>query len=446
MSGPSVRAACPSATRGSAAELALAIYQDAINAIRADRLMRSSLSLKGDRLTINGRTIELSQFDRILVVGAGKASALMAAALDKAMGDALTAGVVVTKYDHSLPCRRIRILEAGHPIPDENSVEAGKAIHDLAASASERDLVICLLSGGASALMELPISGISLEDLQITTSLLSRAGANINELNLVRACLSCLKAGGLARAAAPARVICLVISDVLGNPLNVIGSGPCFETNVDHEKSTQMIQKFGLWAALPFAVQQALLRPQDGPSPSPPLVDHLILGDIHPALDAARQSAIRRGLTPLVLTASMEGEAKEAGMVYGQIARDIPQSYAVTGFDCILAGGETTVTVRGDGKGGRSQELACAATLVMADTDGIALLAAGTDGTDGPTDAAGALVDGSTLSRVRSEGPGIDAALANNDVYPLLAELGCLVKTGPTQSNVGDLVIIVKQA
>jgi glycerate 2-kinase len=443
MESPPIYAVCPAAIGHPASEHALDIFEHAVNAVRADRLIDAAISLNGAILQISDRSFDLIKYRRVFVIGAGKASALMAAALQNIIGDAITDGVVVTKYSHALPTKRIRILEAGHPIPDENSVSAGHEIHDLVAQANQNDLVICLLSGGASSLMELPAAGITLEDLQTITNLLLRAGADINELNAVRACLSNLKAGGLARAIAPARAICLVISDVLGNPLNVIGSGPCFDIAVDRNAAISIIQKNGLWEAISHPVQDSLLNESPSARAISPEVTHFIIGDIRTALDAAKECAIARGLHPLILSSEVQGEARLVGKVYGGMAHDLPLSSQATGFDCIIAGGETTVTVTGNGKGGRSQELACTAALEMSGIEEVCLLAAGTDGTDGPTDAAGALVDGRTLQMAEDHGLSIDHALAENDAYPLLDKIGCLIRTGPTQTNVGDLIIAV---
>lgn len=424
-------------------EHALAIYHAALDAVRADTLVKRSANRTGDMLLAGGREYSLAA-GHVLVVGAGKASAPMAAAIEDILGDRLTSGIVVTKDGHTVPTRLIRVLEASHPVPDERSVEAGRQIVELAGQAEAADLVIVLLSGGASSLMELPEDGISLHDLQETTALLLRAGAPIRELNAIRACLSKIKAGGLARAAGNATVLCLALSDVLGNPLDVIGSGPCVETPRNPQRALDILANRGVIDAAPAAVAR-LLKADPGDRPPTPsrAADHVIVGDIWTALNAARDAAISRGLRPLVLTGWLEGEAREVGTVFGALARDLPKANLDTGIDCYIAGGETTVTVRGSGKGGRSQELAAAAALTMAGTEGVALLAAGTDGTDGPTDAAGGLVDGSTSALARARGHDITLALTANDTYRALAEAGALVITGPTLSNVGDLVVVV---
>jgi glycerate 2-kinase len=449
-----------------AAAHALAIYRTALDAVRADRLVLDALRRDGDMLHVGDRSVDLTAFEHVFVVGAGKAAAGMAQAAEERLGEFLTEGVVVTKYGHAdakneemgkwgngeMTSQRpsdpttqrpkMRVMEAAHPVPDAASVEAGRAIRDLAARAGENDLVLCLLSGGASALMELPQEGITLDDLRATTDLLLRAGAVIEELNAVRACLSQLKAGGLARAARPAQVLCLVLSDVLGNPLHVIASGPCMETPVDHRAAQAILKRYDICDAVPTNVNAHLvtLSPCHPVTSSPP---HVIIGDIWTALRAARDEAARRGLRSCILTGWVTGEAREVGKVFGGIARDLPRALAETGTDCYIAGGETTVTVRGKGRGGRSQEIACAAAPLLAGVENVALLAAGTDGTDGPTDAAGGLTDGGTLARAREKGLSVEAALRENDAYPFLEAVGGLLKTGPTFSNVGDLILMV---
>jgi glycerate 2-kinase len=460
-----------------AAEHALAIYHAALDAIRADKLLYTTVRFSNGCLTAKDVSVPLNASGKLYVVGAGKAAASMAYALESRLGTRITDGVVVTKYGHSVPTGKIKVLEAAHPIPDESSIKAGEAVIEMVGRAGEGDVVIFLLSGGASALLELPREGITLEDLRVTTDLLLRAGAPIEELNTVRACLSQVKAGGIARATAPARVLCMVLSDVLGNPLNIIGSGPCMETPVDAAAALNIIGRYGLEDAIPERViaqlerlknesptndqrpttidESSTPRPKDpipntqrptpnAQGPNAPRVQHVIIGDIRAAMDAASAAATKRYLKPIALTSWLQGEAREMGRLFGGIGRDTMETYLQTGITCFIAGGETTVTVRGQGRGGRSQELVCAAAPLLAGEEEVALLAAGTDGTDGPTDAAGGLVDGDTMRRAEAAGVSLDAALQENDCYTFLEAIGGLVKTGPTHSNVGDLVILVR--
>ncbi|MGC8669001.1 MAG: glycerate kinase type-2 family protein [Chthonomonadales bacterium] len=441
---------CPfkvaAAPRNRAGELALDLYACVLDEVRADRLVRRAVRLEGNILRVGGTTIPLAEVRRLLVVGAGKASAGMAAGLEDVLGSRIAEGIVVTKYGHGADTRVIRVREAAHPIPDEASVAAGAAIMDLVQRAEAQDLVICLISGGASALMELPVEGVDIEDLRLVTELLLRCGAEIRHINRVRASLSRIKAGGLARAASPARVLCLAISDVLGNPPGAIGSGPCVASPAFGGDARAVLEQYGLVERVPPNVLRALELP---PAPQGPenggSLHFEVIGDVGVALDVAWRRAQQLGLNPLILTQGMRGEAREIGGLMGAVARDFPQASARSGVRCVLMGGEPTVTVRGKGSGGRAQELALAAALAMADgSDTTALLAAGTDGTDGPTDAAGGLVDASTARRAAEAGVNPALALADNDSYHALQAAGALVTTGPTQSNVNDLVIVVE--
>lgn len=423
---------------------ALCIYEATLREVAVDGLIARTVTTRSGDLRIGSLIIDMAQYRRVLVFGAGKASAVMAQALEAILGDRIACGVVATKHGHSVPTERVRIMEAGHPIPDGSSLAAGAAIAELAEQAGPDDLAIVLISGGASALMEMPASGLSLDDLQATTAALLRCGATINELNAVRSRLSRLKSGGLAKLLAPARTVCLVLSDVLGNPLDVIGSGPCFVAADYTIDPVDVLRRYRLDGSLPERVIQGVQRMDSRSSPchdpSAP-VDHVIIGDVRTALDAAMLEARRLGYRPLLLTASMRGEAREVGTLMGGVAHDLPFTSQLNGADCIVMGGEPTVTVRGDGVGGRCQELAAAAALPMLGARNVALLAAGTDGTDGPTDAAGSLVDGETAQRIADAGLSVDDALMRNDTYPMLDAVGGLIRSGPTGSNVGDIVI-----
>lgn len=429
--------------RNTAARAALDVYLKALAAVRADLLIRRAVAIDSQTLHIGRCAIPRDAFDRIRVVGAGKAAHAMAAALEEALSDLPLQGVVVTKYGHGGRLPRIRVLEAGHPVPDDASVAGGRAVAEALATTTERDLVLCLISGGASAILELPEEGVSLDDLRATTDTLLRSGAPIGEVNAVRATLSRLKAGGLTRLAAPARVVALVLSDVLGNPLEVIGSGPCVAADADPARAREVLRRRGLWDLVPPAVRHRLERTGARRAGHALPAEHVIVGDIRTALDAAREAARAAGLRPLVLTGWLQGEAREVGGVFGAMLRDLPRTARETGFDCLIAGGETTVTVRGTGRGGRSQELALAAAVAATGATPVALVAAGTDGTDGPTDAGGALIDGDTVALGDAAGLSAAAALADNDAYTYLDRVDALIRTGPTHSNVGDLVIAV---
>ena len=403
-------------------------------------------------LLVGGREYDLDAYSRVIVVGAGKASAPMVAAVEDILGsDVRLGGSVTVRYGHGVPTRRVRIAEAGHPVPDAAGVAATRDIADLVERADERDLVVCVISGGGSALLTLPAPGISLDDLQRTTDALLRSGATINDVNIVRKHLDLVKGGGLARLAAPARVITLVLSDVVGNPLDSIASGPTVGDSSTFFDAGQVLDRYGLWDVLPASVTERVragiaARLADTPSPGDPLFDRtqtVVVGSNLLACQAAERAARDAGLHTLLLSTCIEGEAREVGRVLAGILREVDASqHPLPRPCCIIAGGETTVTVRGAGRGGRNQELALAAAFGLRELREVLLASVGTDGSDGPTDAAGAWVDGSTLGRASATGLDAGRALAANDSYTLFDRLGNLIRTGPTNTNVNDLYLL----
>ena len=389
---------------------------------------------------------------RVLVVGAGKASGAMAAAAEAALGDRVADGVVAVKDGHLAPTRRVRLLEAGHPVPDRRGAEAARAIRDLASTAAADDLVLVLVSGGGSALTPAPAPPITLEEKQSLTRLLLRAGANINQLNAVRKHCSTLKGGQLARAAAPARVQALLLSDVIGDPLDVIASGPTAPDASTFAEAMGILARFDIRDQVAPSIVARLQGGMQGeipetPKPGDPLferVRNLVIGNNAVVVDAAAAAARELGLTPLVLTRSLEGEAREVARRFAAMARDIREGRGpVAPPCCVIAGGETTVTVRGQGSGGRCQEFALSAAGELEGLPGAVVLAAGTDGSDGPTTAAGAIVDGESARRARAAGVDLSAHLADNSSHAALEALGDLLVTGPTNTNLLDLYLVV---
>jgi glycerate 2-kinase len=389
---------------------------------------------------------------RVLVVGAGKASGAMAAAVEDTWDDRITGGLVVVKDGHLAPTHRVRLVEAGHPVPDERGAQAARDIRGLVESAGEDDLVLVLVSGGGSALTPAPAPPITLADKQAVTRLLLAAGATINQLNAVRKHCSLLKGGQLARAAAPARVEALLLSDVVGDPLDVIASGPTAPDVSTFAEALDILDGFELRVRAPRAVVERLVRGARGqipetPKPGDPLfarVRNTIIGNNALVVDAAASRAQGLGLTPHVLTRALEGEARDAALRFVELARLIRAGRGpVQAPACVIAGGETTVTVRGGGTGGRCQEFALAAALAMENLRGAVVLAAGTDGSDGPTKAAGAVSDGASAARARAQGLDPAVWLADNDSNPVFDRLGDLVVTGPTNTNLLDLYLLV---
>jgi glycerate-2-kinase len=392
---------------------------------------------------------------KIFVVGLGKAAYPMTRALVDALRDRIAEGVVVTKYGHAPDgplSESITIYEAGHPVPDENGVAgAGRAV-ELLKKADRETLVVCLISGGGSALFVAPAEGLSLDDKQVMTRILLKGGADIVELNTVRKHLSRVKAGRLAEAASPARVLSLILSDVIGDPLDFIASGPTSPDTTTWADALAIVTRYDTAGEMPQKILQVLRDGSEGKIPDTPKkgnplfdrVENIIIGSNRIATEAARQKAQGLGYEPVVLTTELQGEARDAARwLYRQVLES--QSCLASGRKKIslIAGGETTVTVRGRGLGGRNTEMALAFAMAIDGTSGITFLSAGTDGTDGPTDAAGAIVDGQIIPKARVLGLDPQAFLDDNDSYHFFEKTGGLVKTGPTGTNVMDLQIIL---
>lgn len=428
------------------------LVRAALAAVEPAAAVRAHVRRKDSIVEVDNRQYDLSAFRHVYVVGAGKASAPMAQAIESILGDRITAGVVSVKYGYTVPTQRIEIDQAGHPIPDERAVQATEKMIDLLQQAGPDDLVICLISGGGSALMVAPWPGITLADERRLTNQLLRSGATINEINTVRKHLSRVKGGGLARIAAPATIISLILSDVLGNPLDVIASGPTVPDPTTYLDAWEVLERYGLTDDLPPAIARHLQdglagRIQDTPKPGDPIFDRtqnvVVASNTH-AVKAAIERARQEGLNTLLLSTFVEGEAREVAKVFAAIGRELCYSdHPVPRPAVILAGGETTVTVRGPGRGGRNQEFALSAAIQLDGLHDVTIVAFATDGTDGPTDAAGAIVDGTTVIRAKAIGLNPRAALVDNDSYPFFQKLGDLIVTGPTNTNVNDLYMVI---
>lgn len=436
----------------------LPVLEAALHAVDPGPAVRAALRRWGDRLAVGDAVYDLDQFERVLLLGFGKAAVAMGLAAAEALGDRLTAGVLLTKHGHAagahaLPAS-IAVLEAGHPVPDAAGVQAAQRIAALAEGATARDLVLCLISGGGSALLTLPGAGLTLADLQATTGALLRCGASIDEINALRKHLEQLKGGQLARLASPAAVASLVLSDVVGSPLDVIASGPTVPDRSTWTEAWQIVQRYGLEPVLPAAVTQRLraglagLLP-DTPAAGDPLFDRcqtVVVADNGRAAQAAAAQAEALGFNAALLSTFVEGEAREVARVVVALGREAAaHGRPLAAPACLLLGGETTVTLAGQGRGGRNQELALAAALALArvpEGERIVIAALATDGSDGPTDSAGGLADAGTVARGLAAGLDAAAHLANNDAYPFLLASGDLLRTGPTQTNVNDLLAV----
>jgi len=437
---------------------ALKIFAAGLRAVDPHDAVRRALTRDGEELLLTPtsgaqpRRFRLSDFERLVVVGAGKASARMAEAVEALLGDRVSAGLVTVKDGHGAATRTVEIVEAAHPIPDARGEEGARRIVELLAPLDERALVICLISGGGSALLPLPAPGISLAEKQAITSALIAAGADIGEINAVRKHISAIKGGQLARAATPATVINLMLSDVVGDRLDVIGSGPMVPDGSSFGDARAVLQRYDLWRAAAPSIQRRIARGAAGglpetPTGDDPLFDRcedaVIAGNAI-ALDACAAAARAAGWQTLVLASTVEGETRDVARMHGAIAREVRgRGRPVAPPACVISGGETTVTLRGDGRGGRNQEFALAAALEIDGHDGVAVFSGGTDGTAGPTDAAGAIAFSDTVTRAAAAGLDARAHLFANDAYPFFERLGDLVKTGPTQTNVMDVHLIL---
>jgi glycerate 2-kinase len=430
---------------------ALEIFQAGIRAVEPAHAVRSHLTLKRGVLRVGTEDVPLPP-GRVLVVGMGKAAVPMADAVEEVLEGRVAGGLVVTKTGHGGPLRRVRVAEASHPVPDVAGQDAARELARIAHNATENDLLIVVVSGGGSALLPSPVSGVTLADKGEVTRLLLASGATINELNCVRKHLSVLKGGGLARLAHPARVVALILSDVVGDPLDVIASGPTVADPTTFAEAMAILDKYGLRERAPAPVTKHLARgvageladtPKAG-APELSTVVNVLVGTNALAVAAAEARARALGYGTEVLSTTVVGEAREIARERAALAKELAGGAGPLPLPaCVLSGGEPTVTVRGGGKGGRNQELALAAALAIEGLDGVVVLSGGTDGSDGPTDATGAVVDGRTVERARAAGLDPLRHLEENDAYPLLDATGDLVRTGPTRTNVMDLHVVL---
>jgi glycerate 2-kinase len=431
---------------------ALTMFRAALKAADPIEAVRKHLHKDGDWLVAGRKKYRLSAFGDVYVLGAGKASVAMAQAVERILGARVRFGFVNTKYGHGGKLKRVKVQEAGHPVPDENGVAGARELVGLARQARAGDLVIFVVSGGASALTPLPAPPITLEEKQRVTQELLACGANIHEMNTVRKHISLFKGGQLAREAAPATLITLMLSDVIGDSMDVIGSGPTVPDESTFGRAWEILSGYGIAEKVPESVRQRLeagVRGEIAETPKPgdeafAKTQNLVVGSNRLAVDAAARKARELGYKPLVLSTFLEGETKDVARVHAGIAKEILASGRPVGRPaCVISGGETTVTLRGSGLGGRNQEFAAAAALYLDGVDGVVVLSGGTDGTDGPTDAAGAIADGRTVERLRAQGSSLSAMLADNDSYHLFEALGDLIKTGPTGTNVMDVRLVL---
>ena len=432
---------------------AMDILRRAVDAVDPRRAVMSRLELRNGRLRFDGVELDLEGFSRVSVVGGGKAGGAMAEAVEGLLGDRVSDGVVnvLKGTEGNYPLRRIELNGASHPIPDEDGVRGTGRMLSLVDQAGEDDLIVVLISGGGSALMTYPADGVSLEEVRELTGMLLRSGATINELNAVRKHLSSFKGGQLAERAYPATVVSLILSDVVGDPLDTIASGPTAPDGSTFGDAVEVLRRYGLWKSAAASIRRRLedgVGGRIGETPKPgdrtfDKVFNVVVGSNLVAARAAVERAAALGYNALLLSTRVEGEARHVGTVYAGIAKEAAASgHPVPVPAAVIIGGETTVTVRGSGRGGRNQELALSAAMRMEGLDAV-VAALATDGIDGPTEAAGAIADGWTMRRARSLGLNPVESLRDNDSYSFFSRLGDTILTGPTGTNVNDLALIL---
>lgn len=436
-----------------------AIFSASIAAVKPSTAVASHVRLENDRLILLSgdsrvREIDLGGVRRIIVVGAGKATASMARAIEGILGGRIHAGCICVKDGYTEPLAAIECIEASHPVPDGRGMTGARRMLELLGCANERDLVISLISGGASALLPLPPAPITLDEKRATTTLLLKSGAAIDEMNTVRKHLSLVKGGNMARAVKGAPVVNLMVSDVVGDHIDVIGSGPFTPDRSTFGDALRVLERYGIADAVPTSVIQRIRagaggaiaeNPADG-DPAFRNVTNLVIASNIIALEAARREAKARGYNSIILSSLIEGDTRDAAFWHTRIAREIiATSNPVPRPACVISGGETTVAVRGDGLGGRNMEFALHAALFIDGSDACAIASIGTDGTDGPTDAAGAVIDGRTAGLAREKGIDIHEYADKNDSYHFHERMGTLIITGPTNTNVMDVRIMLVQ-
>jgi hydroxypyruvate reductase len=438
-------------------DMAKAVFLKAVSAVDPYQTLKEIAHIDKNRLIIGAEEVsekvfDLNEFERIFLVGTGKASSSMAQAIEEIFGGRITKGLITTKYGHALPLRFTEIIEAGHPLPDPKGLEGARKIKDLLTNTGPKDLVLFLISGGGSALLPLPADKITLEEKQELTQFLLDCGADIKEINTIRKHISQMKGGWLARWAFPSTVITFILSDVVGDPLDVIASGPTVPDTSTFQESWEILKRYGLINEIASSIRNHLQAGREGKIKETPKagesvfekVHNMIIGSNIVALRAAEKEFSLAGFNTIILSSSIVGETREAARFHGAIAREVVSTgKPIDRPACILSGGETTVTIRGNGLGGRNQEFALSGAFEISGLEKTVLLSGGTDGTDGPTDAAGAMADHTTITRARQMGLDSVKFLENNDSYHFFEKLGDLLITGPTRTNVMDVRILL---
>lgn len=435
-----------------ARRLALESLEAAVNAVDPEQIIRTKVQLKDSILRVEDCALDLTKFKRVFVVGGGKASGRMAEALEKILKKRITSGVINVPRTDQSRTEIIKLHKASHPIPDESGVEGTRQIVQIAEQAEKNDLVISLISGGGSSLMPLPRGQVTIADKRKITDALLKSGATISEINTVRKHISDFKGGWLAKKTYPATILNLILSDVVGDPLDFIASGPTVPDSTTFADGINVLKKYNLWDGAPRSIRKLLKEGVGGLIPETPKAGdkafkktlNVVVGNNRSASSEACNHLRSAGLNAFLLTSTLEGEAKQVGAFFAAVIREIVSSDNPAPRPCaMVAGGETTVVVKGKGKGGRNQEIPLAAALKLCRADGLVLASLATDGIDGPTDAAGAIVDGKTMLRASKAGVFPEEYLVENDSYNFFSKLNDLIFTGPTGTNVNDISVLV---
>ncbi len=429
---------------------AIQIFLAGVESVKPDNLINRFVSINQNILQIENIAFDLSSIQNIFVVGAGKASAAMALAIENILGSRITTGHIVTKYDHSVPLKFIEVTEAGHPVPDENGVRGTEQILSIVHKAGKDDLVICLISGGGSALLADVPEGCTLDDLKSLSTVLLKTGANINEMNCIRKHLSKVKGGQLAKSAFPARVVSLILSDVICDPLDVIASGPTAPDPTTFEDALSIVRKYRIENDIPGQILSVLRdgydkKRQETLKQSDEmflLTSNLIIGTNLLALKTAKEKAESLGFNARILTNALDGDVKDVANYIIECINRVGQEKS-NGKTCLLFAGEPTIKIEGNGLGGRNQHLALMMAKNLEDRPGITFLSGGTDGSDGPTEATGAVVDSFTSKNASILSMNMDQYISDCDSYHFFKQEGGLIITGPTQTNVMDLMVVL---
>lgn len=435
-----------------ARELALESLEQALDAVDPKQIIRTKLTLKNSTFSVDKYSFDLRKFRHVYVIGGGKASGAMAQGLEQVLGTSITRGLVNVPHGTEQETEIVELHGANHPVPDEAGVKGTRRMLEIVEQAEKDDLIICLISGGGSSLMPLPRNGITITDKQELTNVLLKSGATINEINTVRKHISDFKGGWLAKKAYPASILNLILSDVVGDPLDFIASGPTVPDSTTFTDAVKVLKKYDLWTNAPASVRETLSNGEKKLIPETPKagdeafkkVFNVVVGNNRSASMAACDYLKSQQLNAILLTSTMEGEARHIGTMIASIAREIStSSNPVSKPAGIVTGGETTVTVAGTGLGGRNQEIPLSAALKLGKLDGAVVASLSTDGIDGPTDAAGAIVDGKTIAKAMKMELKAEEFLAANDSYHFFSRLGDLIFTGPTGTNVNDISVII---